>query len=139
VLIGALGKIQHWNIGGVLLTIGMSVEAFIFFFLGVLPPHKDYYWERFYPNIDENPIIEAYRKGQKFKAPTSVIGMDGKSVSANASLDKMLEDAEISPANLKRLNETFTKFGTTVEQMKDITDVTAATGTYSESAREAAV
>ena len=44
VLIGALGKIQHWKVGGVLLTAGMCTEAFIFALLGLLPPHKDYYW-----------------------------------------------------------------------------------------------
>src|SRR6478736_4472780 len=65
VLLGALFKIQHWPGGGVMLTVGMSVEAFIFAMLGLLPPHADYYWERFYPDITENPHVEAYRKGIK--------------------------------------------------------------------------
>ena len=46
VLIGALAKIQHWSWAGPALTIGMCTEAFIFALLGILPPHKDYYWER---------------------------------------------------------------------------------------------
>jgi gliding motility-associated protein GldL len=50
----------------------------------------------------------------------------------------MLEEAQINPANLRRLNENFTRFGQTVEQMKDITDVTAATGAYTTAARETA-
>src|SRR6476620_7218182 len=70
VLIGALGKIQHWAIGGMLVTTGMCTEAFIFALLGLLPPHKDYYWERYYPNLDENPHVEAYRKGEKFDSHT---------------------------------------------------------------------
>ena len=63
VLMGALFKIQHWPGAGPMLTAGMLTEAFIFALLGLLPPHKDYYWERFYPNIDENPHVEAYKKG----------------------------------------------------------------------------
>jgi gliding motility-associated protein GldL len=140
VLLGALFKIQHWPFASVMLTAGMITEAFIFTLLGVLPPHKDYYWERFYPNIDENPHIEAYRKGIKFQQPTMAsVGMGGGgSASATASLDKMLEEAKITPTNLSRLNENFQRFGKTVEQMKDISDVTAATGAFSQSARETA-
>ncbi len=139
VLLGALFKIQHWPYASVMLTAGMITEAFIFALLGLLPPHKDYYWERFYPNIDENPHIEAYRKGIKFQQPSmAAIGGGGSNSSATASLDKMLEEAKITPANLTRLNDNFTKFGQTVTQMKDITDVTAATGAYSQSARETA-
>jgi gliding motility-associated protein GldL len=141
VLVGALAKIQHWKSANVLLTAGMLTEAFIFAILGLLPPHKDYYWERYYPNLDENPHIEAYRKGVKFKPSSALVGaaQDGSGgPSATASLDKMLEEAQINPANLRRLNENFTRFGSTVEQMKDITDVTTATNTYSTAARETA-
>lgn len=137
VLVGALAKIQHWEGGGLLLTIGMCTEAFIFALLGLLPPHKDYYWERYYPNLDENPHVEAYRKGVKF-IPQPIAGISNSGSNATASLDKMLEEAQINPANLRRLNENFQRFGQTVEQMKDITDVTAATGVYTTSAREAA-
>src|SRR5437762_8267426 len=65
VLLGALFKIQHWPGASVMLTSGMCTEAFIFAMLGLLPPHADYYWERFYPDITENPHVEAYRKGIK--------------------------------------------------------------------------
>ncbi|MBS1773551.1 MAG: gliding motility protein GldL [Bacteroidetes bacterium] len=131
VLLGALFKIQHWNGAGPMLTAGMLTEAFIFAMLGLLPPHKDYYWERFYPNIDENPHVEAYRKGTTFDSAA------GK-ISPGASLDKMMEDAMLTPANIRKLGENFQRFGVVVEQIKDISDVTAATGEYSQSAREAA-
>jgi len=140
VLLGALFKLQHWPGAGMMLTIGMCTEAFIFCLLGLLPPHKDYYWERYYPNLDENPHVEAYKKGIKFTPPTNALGAGAGTggSSSTAQMDKMLEEANLNPANLKRLSENFQRFGQTVEQMKDITDVTAATGTYSQSAREAA-
>lgn len=135
VLVGALAKLQHWPWAGTALIIGMCTEAFIFAMLGILPPHKDYYWEKFYPGLDENPHVEAYKKGEKFHAG-SVSGAGGGS--ATASLDKMLEDANINPANLKRLNDNFQKFGETVSQVKDISGVAAATNEYSSKAKEAA-
>ena len=139
VLIGALAKIQHWPIANFMLPVGMITEAFIFTLLGILPPHKDYYWERYYPNLDENPHVEAYRKGVKFQTPPPVqLSGNSSAGTATASLDKMLEEAQINPTNLKRLNENFTRFGQTVEQMKDITEVTAATGAYTTAARETA-
>ena len=138
VLIGALAKIQHWSWAGPALTAGMLTEAFIFAILGILPPHKDYYWERYYPGLDENPKVEAYRKGVK-SVITPIAGIGSpQSSNATASLDKMLEEANINPANLKRLNENFSRFGQTVEDMRDITEVTAATGAYTTAARETA-
>lgn len=130
VLLGALFKIQHWPGGGIMLTAGMVTEAFIFAMLGLLPPHHDYYWERFYPDITKDPEVELYEKyGKDAHAKKGSIGK---------SMDKMMEEAQINPDSLKKLGENFQKFGNTVNQMKDLTEVTAATGAYSQSAREAA-
>jgi len=130
VLLGALFKIQHWPGGSIMLTLGMSVEVFLFALLGLLPPHADYYWERFYPDITKNPHVEAVEK----------YGKDAhkKEGSAVKSLDKMLDESSINPQVIKRLGENFQKFGQTVDQIKDISEVTAATGAYSASARDAA-
>jgi len=136
VLLGALFKIQHWPGAGIMLTAGMITEAFLFAMLGLLPPHKDYYWERYYPNLDENPHVEAYRRGVKFE-PTPIDGIK-KQGSASGNLDKMLEDAQINPANIRKLGENFQRFGQVVEQVRDISNVTAATNEYSQSARDAA-
>ncbi len=139
VLIGALAKLEHWWWASYALIVGMCTEAFIFALLGILPPHKDYYWERYYPDIDKNPHVEAYNKGKKFETPAFAgIGGAGGGSSATASLDKMLEEADMNPANLKRLNDNFNKFSTTVEQVKDMSNVADATNEYSNKAKEAA-
>jgi len=52
VMLGALFKIQSWEGGSLMLTIGLCTEAFLFLMLGLLPPDKDYYWEKLYPGID---------------------------------------------------------------------------------------
>ncbi|NNE29283.1 MAG: gliding motility protein GldL [Saprospiraceae bacterium] len=53
VMLGALFKIQSWEGGGLMLTIGLCTEAFLFTLLGLLPPEKDYYWEKLYPGLEK--------------------------------------------------------------------------------------
>ena len=53
VLVGALFKIQSWPYASEMLTVGLLTEAFLFIMLGVIPPHKDYYWEQLYPGLDQ--------------------------------------------------------------------------------------
>ena len=53
VLVGALFKLESLPGASVMLTIGLLIEAFIFLFLGVIGPEKDYYWEKLYPGLDD--------------------------------------------------------------------------------------
>ena len=53
VLLGALFKILSWEYANEMLMVGMFTEAFIFVFLGVIGPEKDYYWEKLYPGLDK--------------------------------------------------------------------------------------
>jgi hypothetical protein len=59
VMLGALYKIQSWEmpeIGGTkfdLLTIGLGVEAGLFFLIGILGPDPDYYWDKLYPGLSK--------------------------------------------------------------------------------------
>jgi hypothetical protein len=52
VLLGALFKLESWEGASEMLITGLSVEAFIFAFLGIIGPEKDYYWEKLYPGLD---------------------------------------------------------------------------------------
>jgi len=54
VLVGALFKILSLPGADEMLTVGLLVEAGLFVMLGVLPPHKDYYWEKLYPGLDQH-------------------------------------------------------------------------------------
>ncbi|MEM0994922.1 MAG: gliding motility protein GldL [Bacteroidota bacterium] len=55
VLLGALEKINSTQIipGVDLITIGLVTEAFLFLMLGLIPPDKEYYWEKLYPGLDD--------------------------------------------------------------------------------------
>ncbi len=54
VLVGALFKILSWPFADQMLTVGLLTEAGLFIMLGVLPPHKDYYWEKLYPGLEKH-------------------------------------------------------------------------------------
>jgi gliding motility-associated protein GldL len=111
VIIGALFKLQHWRGADIALILGLSTEALIFFVYAFVPDSS------------------AHTEGQ-------VVAVAGSP--AVAGLDKMLQEADITPANLQRLSENFQKLGTTVDKMRDISDVVAATGDYTQKTREAA-
>lgn len=71
VLVGALFKIQSWPYASEMLTIGLLTEAGLFLMLGLLPPHKDYYWEQLYPGLDKAGTDMAITDGPATKAGPS--------------------------------------------------------------------
>src|SRR6185295_13332601 len=94
VLLGALFKLQHWEGAGSMLILGMCTEAFIFALLGILPPSKDYYWERLYPEIDVHPDEDEL----KMLKETSSRG------SLTHQLDQSLQE-HVEPELIKRLGD----------------------------------
>jgi len=64
VLLGALFKILSWPYANEMLMGGMFTEAFIFAFLGIIGPEKDYYWEKLYPGLDKyNAEVQPLQAG----------------------------------------------------------------------------
>ena len=129
VLMGALFKLQHWAFASEMLIIGMSVEAFIFALQGILPPHKDYYWEKLYPNLDISPETEP-GYGIEHKG-----GSKGGGVSQQ--LDEMLEKANVETELIGRLGKNMEKFSKSVESMKDVGNSIASTNEYASKTKEA--
>ena len=56
VLVGALAKINHWQYGTELLTIGMLTEVFVFLISAFDKPSKEYQWEQVFPVFDTNDV-----------------------------------------------------------------------------------
>jgi len=117
VLVGALFKILSWPFADQMLTVGLLTEAGLFVMLGVLPPHKDYYWEKLYPGLDKHGGAEI-PNGSNFdgKAMTSALdkvssaigtikldtkGLEGQQEKMIAELQTMAK----SMSSLKALQE----------------------------------
>ena len=124
VIIGALFKINHWTGGEILLIIGMGTETVIFFLSAFEPPHKEWDWSLVYPElagmIEDNPMS---------------LDKNGKLVAANqdplsAKLDKMLEDAHISPELIDRLGQGMQNLADSANAMNKMANVSAATDKF---------
>lgn len=129
-LVGALFKILHWEGADIMLMIGMFTEAFIFLFLGILPPHKDYHWEKIYPGLDIAPDVEYKKK--------TGLGKGEPKGSVTQQLDKMLEEAQVEKELIQRLGTNLQKFGENLSKLNEVTDAGAATQEYSQQAKQAA-
>ncbi len=114
VIFGALQKILHTPIADTWLKIGLYTEAVIFLVYGVL--------YLIYPAVKEE---------YEGKAKAAVVGGPLK------TMEKMLEEADITPTNLKKLGEGFNKLGTTVSGISDVSDVVKSTGDFSAKTKEA--
>ncbi len=116
VIFGALQKILHTPIADIWLKIGLYAEACIFLIYGVL--------YMIFPAVKEE-----YEGGMKAAVPVGNPAL--------ANMDKMLQDADITPVNLKRLGEGFQKLGTTVSGISDVSDVVKSTADFSKKTQEA--
>lgn len=120
VIFGAWAKILHKSYADTMLTVGLLTEAAIFLIYAFLPP----------PGGEMAAIAEALPKMALSNAPSSNPAL--------ASLDKMMHDADITPANLKKLSDGFQKFGQSVGQIKDVSEAVAATNDYTAKTKSAA-
>lgn len=113
VIFGAWAKILHLSFADIMLTVGLLTEAGIFLVYGYL-------------------ATQGYGMSDHSHAAASP-----KGTPALASLDKMLQDAEITPSSLRGLSDNFQKLNSTVSGIKDVSDVVASTGELSAKTKEA--
>ncbi len=126
VLLGALFKLEHWPYASEMLIAGMMTEAFIFALLGILPPHKDYYWEKLYPNLEISPAEEEAHGGH-----------EKEKGSVTQQLDQMLEEAHIESDMLKRLGESMNRLGDNITKLSQVSEASVLTDDYSAKTKEA--
>lgn len=119
VIFGAWQKITHQPLADFFLTAGLITEAIIFVVYAILPP----------PGSEMHAIAEALPK---------MAGNANAGNPALAKMDKMMQDADITPANLDRLSEGFKKLGTQVDKIADVSDVVKSTNDYATKTKEAA-
>jgi gliding motility-associated protein GldL len=132
VVLGALFKIQHWDGGTEMLTVGLGVEAGIFLLYAlqtfVQPVEKQYAWDRVYPELAED-----------FDGPMAKRATAPNGTGLTANMDAMLANAKITPDIFDNLGKGFRSLTDTVSKIGDLTDATVATNDYSKSVRSASV
>jgi gliding motility-associated protein GldL len=119
VIWGALQKILHTPSADLWLKIGLGTEALVFLVYGILyiiypavsDPHADPHAKAAPPQPKGNPALQ--------------------------SMEKMLAEADITPANLSKLSAGFQKLGSTVNNMTEIGDIVKSTGDYAQKTKAA--
>lgn len=115
VMIGALFKLQHWQYSGLLLTIGLMTEAFIFFLSAFEPPLEMPEWSKVYPELrDDYEIMELEEYSKR--------GKNG--------FDQLLSSTEISPELLTKVGKSLNELTNAARGISDISTATLATDMY---------
>lgn len=120
VIIGALFKLMHWKGADMMLIVGLGTEAVVFAVYGAL--------YLYFPAVTD-PAMDEVVIGEKKK---------DKGNPALKTMEKMLEEADITPANLSKLSAGFQKLTTSVDKIADVGDAVAATSDYTAKTKEAA-
>ena len=123
VLFGALGKLQHWEIGGPALFVGMSMEILIFMISALEPPldiptKGD--WEKVYPKLKKGyvPIDEQNE-------------MTGNGVmKKTTTVEDVFKSADISSELLAKVKKGLLDFSKTASGIADISSATFAAGEF---------
>jgi len=128
VIVGALFKIQHWPWGSEMLTIGMAVEALVFFLSAFEPVDDDLDWSLVYPELTGAEALE--------REANATIDADGL---LSKKLDKLLKDAKLDANLMNSLSDSILNFKGAAENIAPAVDSIAATNKYSEQLSLAAV
>lgn len=125
VIVGALFKIQHWPFADAMLIVGLGTEALIFFISAFEPPHQEPDWTLVYPELAGMEPSEASRKETKDQG------------SISQQLDKMLEEAKVSPDLIGSLGTGLKSLSDNVSSMANLTNASVATSEYTDNVQKA--
>ncbi|MAC86819.1 MAG: gliding motility protein GldL [Gammaproteobacteria bacterium] len=125
VILGALFKIQHISIGpltgGLMLTIGMAVEALVFAVSAFEPIDDDLDWTKVYPEL-----------GDADEEGTGAQGM------LSQKLDNLLKEAQVDTELMTNLGNSIKSFHTAAEGLSVASESISSTAKYNDQVEIAA-
>jgi len=135
VILGALFKIMHFKIGpltgGVMLTLGMAVEAVVFALSAFEPVEDELDWTKVYPELaDGSP--SGRKKDKKEATPEEAQSLLSK------KLDDILKEANLDAQLVSRLGSSIKDFQGAVEPLASASQSISATNNYNEQMSKAA-
>ena len=130
VIIGALFKILHLPGANLMLMIGLSVEAGIFFLSAFEPKHAEPDWSKVYPELSED------YEGPAAPTPTRISNRPGGD-SPLLKIDEMLKTAKVDQNLLDNLGKGLTNLATSASQMNSLSNAAVATNEYAKNVQAA--
>ena len=129
VILGALFKILHWELGplngGILLAVGLITEAIIFAISAFEPVDDDLDWSLVYPELAGGAGAGANRK-------VAVVETEDTQGLLSKKLDEMLKDARIDSELMNSLTSSIRSFEGATKSMAPTAEAMSSTKRYSE-------
>lgn len=136
VIIGALFKILHWELGplngGVLLAFGLITEALIFAISAFEPVDDEYDWSIVYPELAGGEA-QAGKKGTNESAQIAE-----SETMLSRKLDELLKEANIDAQLMSSLGDSIRNFEGAAKGIAPTVDAMDSTKKYSEEMVQAA-
>lgn len=130
VILGAMFKILDWAGGNLMIGVGLTTEAIIFFLSAFEPKHKEVDWTKVYPEL----------AGESAGYVPTASPARGRAVVADGAtqkFDEMLEKAKIGPELIESLGKGIQNLATSAERMGTIADAAVATNDYAQNVKSA--
>ncbi|MBI1317131.1 gliding motility protein GldL [bacterium] len=121
VILGAMFKILHLPGADIMLVVGLTTEAVIFFFSAFEKPHEEVDWSLVYPELAGMEDPDAKHKHSSTK---------NNQLSVTQELDHMLESAKIDGELIESLSTGLRKFGDAATKLGDTSEAAQATNEY---------
>ncbi len=131
VIVGAMGKIMHYDWANFMLPIGLGTEAVIFIISALqayLRPSVEYQWDRVYPELNTD---------FKGTLPTSSVLQAPAGMGLTAKMDDMLNSANITPDIFSGLKTSFQNLTGTVNNLGDIANTSTASNEFAAKMKDA--
>jgi len=128
VILGAMFKILHFDGADIMLMVGLTTEAVIFFFSAFEKPSEEVDWTLVYPELagmEDQDMEKISTKGQA-------------QLSVSQELDNMLSEAKIDSDLVQSLGDGMRKLSDTAGALGKTVDAASATSEYSSQLTNAA-
>jgi gliding motility-associated protein GldL len=127
VIAGAMFKLLNWSGGALMLGVGLTTEAIIFFLSSFEPTPKEVDWTKVYPELNED-----------YRGPSNFVRNHNQSVdSISEKLDEMFAKAKIDGALIEKLGGGMQHLAESVTHIGDFSNAVQATEKYTTSLEKA--
>lgn len=126
VILGAMFKILDWRFSSIMIGVGLSTEAAIFFLSAFEPKNEELDWSKVYPELEDKNIGIA---------PKKAVAQNTDQTSQK--MDEMLAKAKIGPELIESLGKGMQNLASTTEKLGSISDATVATNDYAQNVKKA--
>jgi gliding motility-associated protein GldL len=120
VIAGAMFKLLNWTGGALMLGVGLTTEAIIFFLSSFEPTPKEVDWTKVYPELNEDYIGSPIASRNHYQPIDSI----------SDKLDDMFAKAKIDSNLLERLGQGMQHLAVSATHIADLTHAAKATEKY---------